>query len=70
MPHARAGSRSNILLYIYLLLQEQWGRQGEQADPDPHVHGDTNIHCKFVVIRTYALCTNGGGQLDLVPTIL
>ena len=44
------------------------GEQGDlwsgQADHDPHVHGDTNIHYLFVVIRTY---TNGGGQLDHGP---
>ena len=61
-------------IIIHVLLQEQWGRQGDlwsgQGDPDPHVHGDTNIHYKFVVIRTYAPCTNGGKQLDLVPNIL
>ena len=30
----------------------------------PHVHGDTNIHYKFVVIGTYAPCTNEGEQLE------
>ena len=43
-------------IIIHVLLQEQWGRQGDlwsgKGDPDPHVHGDTNIHYKFVVIRT------------------
>ena len=28
MPHARAGSRSTILWYIHVLLQEKWGWQG------------------------------------------
>ena len=42
------GSDLQHLLDIHMLLQEQWGGQGDiwsgQADPDPHVHGDTNIH--------------------------
>ena len=32
---------------IHVLLQEQWGGQGDlwskQRDPDPHVHGDTKL---------------------------
>jgi len=48
------GSDLQHPLDIHVLLQEQWGRQGDlwsgQADPDPHVHGDTNIHYnKFTV---------------------
>ena len=39
-----------------------WARDlwSGQADPDPHVHGETNIHYKFVV----NICTNEAGQLD------
>ena len=52
------GSDLQHPLDIHVLLQEQWGRQGDlwsgQADPDPHVHGDTNIHYNnFIVIRMY-----------------
>ena len=38
---------------IHVLLQEQWGGQGTvwsgQPDPDPHVHGDTNIHYSLLL---------------------
>jgi len=59
---------------IHVLLQEQWGRQGDfwigQADPDPHFHGDTNIHYNFVVIRTYAPCSNRDSNWNMIPNIL
>jgi len=48
----------NISVDIHVLLQAQWGGQGDQwrrqEDPAPHNHGDTNIHYRFVVTRTHA----------------
>jgi len=39
-----------------------WARGSVEwaTDPDPHFHGDTNIHYKIVVIRMYAPCTRVG----------
>ena len=43
--------------YIHVLLQEQWGGQGDlwrgQGDPDPHNHGDTNIHSVYMLLEEH-----------------
>jgi len=51
------GSDPQHPLDIYVLLQEQWGGQGDlwggQGDPDPHNHGDTNIHSVYMLLEEH-----------------